>query len=177
MDKSQARINESIKRVAKKKFKDDMATGEKFIGESIANLNIATNPDAALSTADLVVEAVTENLGLKKKLFSRYLLHVLIFVPTKSPSLTLIEEIIKKLILTTSIFRSSYDLVAPAKTIFASNTSSLAIGDIAASTPNRLDRFGGLHFFNPVPVMKLLEVCEQNYSLRPKYICRLYLST
>jgi len=122
LDKSQARINESIKRVAKKKFKDDMATGEKFIGESIANLNIATNPDAALSTADLVVEAVTENLGLKKKLFS------------------------------------SYDLVAPAKTIFASNTSSLAIGDIAASTPNRLDRFGGLHFFNPVPVMKLLEV-------------------
>ena len=74
MDKSQARINESIKRVAKKKFKDDSATGEKFIGESIANLNIATNPDAALSTADLVVEAVTENLGLKKKLFSRYML-------------------------------------------------------------------------------------------------------
>ena len=74
LDKSQARINESIKRVAKKKFKDDIATGEKFIGESIANLNIATNPDAALSTADLVVEAVTENLGLKKKLFSRYML-------------------------------------------------------------------------------------------------------
>merc|ERR1711997_402295 len=122
LDKSQARINESIKRVAKKKFKDDNATGEKFIGESIANLNIATNPDAALSTADLVVEAVTENLGLKKKLFS------------------------------------SYDKVAPAKTIFASNTSSLAIGDIAASTPERLDRFGGYHFFNPVPVMKLLEV-------------------
>ena len=70
LDKSQARINESIKRVAKKKFKDDTAAGEKFVEGSIANLNIATNPDVALSTADLVVEAVTENLALKKKLFS-----------------------------------------------------------------------------------------------------------
>merc|ERR1712130_714236 len=50
-----------------------------------------------------------------------------------------------------------YDAIAPAKTIFASNTSSLPISEIASVTA-RKDRFGGLHFFNPVPVMKLLEV-------------------
>merc|ERR1711874_612337 len=45
LDKSQARINESIKRVAKKKFKDNAEDGEKFIAQSIGQLSIATNPD------------------------------------------------------------------------------------------------------------------------------------
>jgi len=122
LDKSNARITESIKRVAKKKFKEDATAGDKFVNESLSRLHIATNADEALATADLVVEAVTENLGLKQKLFKQF------------------------------------DAVAPAKTIFASNTSSLPIADIASATPDRKDRFGGLHFFNPVPVMKLLEV-------------------
>ena len=43
------------------------------------------------------------------------------------------------------------------KTIFLSNTSSLCITELAAAT-KRPDRFGGLHFFNPVPLMKLVEV-------------------
>jgi len=47
--------------------------------------------------------------------------------------------------------------VLPAATILVSNTSSLCITELAAAT-RRPDRFGGLHFFNPVPLMKLVEV-------------------
>lgn len=67
-----------------------------------------------------------------------------------------LEAIVENLSVKHKLFRS-IDEVAPAKTIFASNTSSLSISDIA-SVSNRKDRFAGLHFFNPVPVMKLLEV-------------------
>jgi 3-hydroxybutyryl-CoA dehydrogenase len=49
------------------------------------------------------------------------------------------------------------DARCPPRTIFASNTSSLSIGDMAAAT-TRPDRFVGLHFFNPVPLMPLVEV-------------------
>jgi 3-hydroxyacyl-CoA dehydrogenase len=84
---------------------------------------IATGTDsaAAVVNADLAIEAVTENLALKQKIFS------------------------------------SMDAAAPSSCIFASNTSSLSIAAIASAT-KRSDRFGGLHFFNPVPMMKLLEV-------------------
>src|SRR5881394_3170124 len=56
--------------------------------------------------------------------------------------------------------RAIYDAVEAAvkpETIIASNTSSLCITELAAAT-RRPDRFGGLHFFNPVPLMKLVEV-------------------
>jgi 3-hydroxybutyryl-CoA dehydrogenase len=49
------------------------------------------------------------------------------------------------------------DVLAPATTLFASNTSSLSIADMAAATA-RPDRMVGLHFFNPVPLMPLVEV-------------------
>ena len=49
------------------------------------------------------------------------------------------------------------DRICPAHTLFASNTSSLSITEMAATT-KRGDRFVGLHFFNPVPLMKLVEV-------------------
>jgi 3-hydroxyacyl-CoA dehydrogenase len=67
-----------------------------------------------------------------------------------------VEAIVENLEIKQKLF-SGIDKVAPAHTIFTSNTSSIPIGEIAAET-TRKDRFGGLHFFNPVPMMKLLEV-------------------
>jgi len=121
LKKAEAGIAASLARVAKKLYKDNPAEGEKFVNDSKSRIKGLTDTKEAVKDADLVVEAIVENMDIKHKLFK------------------------------------SLDEVAPAKTIFASNTSSLSIGEIASVT-NRKDRFGGLHFFNPVPVMKLLEV-------------------
>ncbi|XP_075785820.1 hydroxyacyl-coenzyme A dehydrogenase, mitochondrial isoform X1 [Pelodiscus sinensis] len=69
-----------------------------------------------------------------------------------------VEAIVENLQVKNDLFKR-LDKFAPEHTIFASNTSSLQITDIANST-TRQDRFGGLHFFNPVPVMKLVEVIK-----------------
>ncbi len=66
-----------------------------------------------------------------------------------------VEAIIENLKIKQDMF-AKLDKVAPPTTIFASNTSSLQIGLICNGTRPAL--FGGLHFFNPVPVMKLVEV-------------------
>ncbi|KAK7072763.1 hypothetical protein SK128_009931 [Halocaridina rubra] len=118
--KAEKRIGDSIHRVAKKKFADG-DEANKFISEALGRLSTSTDAVSSVTASDLVVEAIVENLDVKKKLFAQL------------------------------------DAAAPQHTIFASNTSSLPIGKIAEAT-NRKDRFGGLHFFNPVPVMKLLEV-------------------
>ncbi|XP_026741686.1 hydroxyacyl-coenzyme A dehydrogenase, mitochondrial-like [Trichoplusia ni] len=119
--KSQKSIGANLGRVAKKVYKDKPQDGEKFVAESMARIKTSTDPAAAAKSADLVVEAIVENMGVKHKLFKQL------------------------------------DAVAPEHTIFASNTSSLSINEIC-SVVKRKDRFGGLHFFNPVPVMRLLEV-------------------
>jgi 3-hydroxybutyryl-CoA dehydrogenase len=67
-----------------------------------------------------------------------------------------IEAIIEQLPAKRELF-GTLDIICPPNTIFASNTSSLTITEIAAVT-KRPQRFVGLHFFNPVPVMKLVEV-------------------
>jgi len=67
-----------------------------------------------------------------------------------------IEAIIEQLPAKRELF-ATLDKICPASTIFASNTSSLTITEIATST-KRPERFVGLHFFNPVPIMKLVEV-------------------
>jgi len=66
------------------------------------------------------------------------------------------EAIIEQLPAKKELF-AALDGICPSATIFASNTSSISITQMATAT-RRLDRFVGLHFFNPVPVMKLVEV-------------------
>merc|ERR1711872_990953 len=121
LNKAEKRIQTSIGRVAKKTFKDDTKAGEEFVATSLSNIAYATNGEAALASADIIVEAISEVLPLKQKLFKQW------------------------------------DEMCPEKTISATNTSFLKVGDVMKDV-GRLDRCGGLHFFNPVPVMKLLEV-------------------
>jgi len=113
-------IAKSLFRVAKKKFENDPDKVSKYVDEALDRIKTTTEWKDAGST-DLIIDAIVENMDMKKELFSKL------------------------------------DKVADKKTIFASNTSSLPISEIASAT-NRKDRFGGLHFFNPVPVMKLVEV-------------------
>jgi 3-hydroxybutyryl-CoA dehydrogenase len=68
----------------------------------------------------------------------------------------IIEAVIEKMEVKTSLFKQ-LDTLAPEQTILATNTSSLPITEIAAAT-NRPDRVIGMHFMNPVPVMKLVEI-------------------
>ena len=67
-----------------------------------------------------------------------------------------VEAIIENLDAKRELY-AALDAICPPETIFASNTSSLTIVEMAAVT-KRPDRFAGLHFFNPVPVMRLVEV-------------------
>jgi len=89
---------------------------------TLANLQ-GTTDLGALAGCDLVIEAATENLPLKRELFS------------------------------------SLDSLCAPSAVLASNTSSLSITEIAGFT-RRPGRVVGLHFFNPVPLMKLVEVVK-----------------
>src|SRR5712692_131331 len=70
----------------------------------------------------------------------------------------IVEAIIEQLPAKRELF-AALDAICPPSAIFASNTSSLTITEIATAT-KRPQRFVGLHFFNPVPVMKLVEVVK-----------------
>ena len=67
-----------------------------------------------------------------------------------------IEAVVEDSAMKRQIF-ARLDAMCGANTIFASNTSSISITELASGT-KRMDRFIGMHFFNPVPVMKLLEI-------------------
>ena len=68
----------------------------------------------------------------------------------------IIEAVIENIDEKTKLF-GELDKLCPPETIFASNTSSIPIGDMSVVTKRR-DRFCGMHFFNPVPIMKLVEI-------------------
>jgi len=67
-----------------------------------------------------------------------------------------VEAIIENIDIKQAFF-AELDKIAPAKTIFATNTSSLSVADILRDV-KRQDKVAGLHFFSPVPLMKLLEI-------------------
>src|SRR5213593_4955239 len=83
-------------------------------------------------------------------------LHFTTATPDLKPCDIVIEAVTEDLDLKNGLWRELDALCGPA-TIFASNTSSLTIAAMAAAT-KRGDRFVGLHFFNPVPLMQLVEV-------------------
>lgn len=115
LDRGIARIRKSLDRAVEKgKLEADRRDA------AMGRIRGTTRLDE-LADADLVIEAIVENLDAKKEVFS------------------------------------ALDGLCPDHTIFASNTSSLTVTEMAAAT-SRPDRFLGLHFFNPVPVMKLVEV-------------------
>jgi 3-hydroxybutyryl-CoA dehydrogenase len=123
-DISEDFIQNGIKKIEKnlsklvKKGKIDDATKGQVMGR-IQGLTSFKDAD----DIDLVIEAVSENLNIKKELFQKI----------------------------AQFF--------PAETIFATNTSAISITALAAQT-GRPDKFIGMHFFNPVPVMKLVEIIK-----------------
>ena len=90
---------------------------------TLNRIQTSTNLDKALANADLVIEAASENIVVKEKLFRQM------------------------------------DAIAPADCILASNTSSISITKLASFT-NRPEKVIGMHFMNPVPVMRLIEVIQ-----------------
>ncbi|MBC7087393.1 MAG: 3-hydroxybutyryl-CoA dehydrogenase [Tissierellales bacterium] len=105
---------------------DKLVSKEKMSREdmekALSLISITTSYDD-LSDCDLVIEAISEDMDIKKETFKK------------------LDEVCKK------------------EAILATNTSSLSITEIANAT-NRPDKVIGMHFFNPVPVMKLIEVIK-----------------
>ncbi len=118
LDKGMATITQNLDRmVAKEKiFEDDKS-------RTLGNISTFTKLEEGVKTTDLVVEAATEHVDLKLKIFR------------------------------------DLDKFCPANTILASNTSSISITQIAAVT-SRPEKVIGMHFMNPVPIMKLVEIIK-----------------
>ncbi|MFT6000201.1 MAG: 3-hydroxybutyryl-CoA dehydrogenase [Neolewinella sp.] len=116
LDRGIATIGNSLDRIVKK---ERITEADK--AAALANVTGFTDMRAGTQEADLVIEAATENVDLKLKIFAQLA------------------------------------ALAPAAAPLATNTSSISITRIAAAT-DRPDKVIGMHFMNPVPVMKLVEV-------------------
>jgi 3-hydroxybutyryl-CoA dehydrogenase len=116
LEKALATIGKNLDRMV---AKGTISPEEK--NDTLANISTHTSIGGGVAAADLVVEAATENIELKLKIFGEI------------------------------------DAAAPSNAILASNTSSISITKIAAAT-NRPNKVIGMHFMNPVPVMKLVEI-------------------
>ena len=116
LDKALATIAKNLDRMV---AKERISEADK--AATLANITTYTTLAEGVKSADLVVEAATENKELKFKIFK------------------------------------DMDTHAPAGCILASNTSSISITELAAQT-GRPDKVIGMHFMNPVPVMKLVEI-------------------
>lgn len=114
LEKSKSGIQASLERMIKKGTLQESAKSE-----ILSRIQTATDINA-FKNCDIVIEAATENIDLKLKIFKQL------------------------------------DEVAPAHCLLASNTSSISITKIAAAT-RRPDKVAGMHFMNPVPIMKLVE--------------------
>lgn len=152
------------------KFKKIMVVGAGQMGSGIAQ--VAAQAGITVKLNDVKEEFVNKGLGVieknlqrsvsKGKMESTQAAEILARI---KPSLTLddasdvdlvIEAIVEKLEIKVNVFQQLDD-VCPPEVVFASNTSSLPITQLAGHT-KRPDRFIGMHFMNPVPVMKLVEI-------------------
>lgn len=68
-----------------------------------------------------------------------------------------IEVVVERMDAKKSLLKE-LDQICPDRTIFATNTSAMSVTEMASSMPHRADKFVGCHFFNPAPIMKLVEV-------------------
>ena len=133
LQKALATISKNLDRQVSK---GSLTEAEKTI--TLNNITTFTKLEDGVKTADLVVEAASENVNVKLSIFKQL------------------------------------DELCPANTILASNTSSISITQIAAVT-KRADKVIGMHFMNPVPVMKLIEVIR-GYSTSNE-VCELVMAT
>ena len=114
-------INTITKNLDRMLAKEKISNDDKL--NTLANISTTTDFSSGVKESDLVVEAATENVELKLKIFR------------------------------------DLDNLCKADTILATNTSSISITQIANVT-NREDKVIGMHFMNPVPIMKLVEVIK-----------------